>query len=91
MAPGSLGDFRGGGGVLDELRLHFIGKTGAEDDGVDLVVVDDAAPVEVGGADDGPGTVDHGGFGVQHGAVALVNMHAGFQQIFVIRAAGGDG
>ena len=48
----------------------------------------EAAPVEVGGAHRGPDAVDQRGLGVQHTATPLVDLHAGAQQPAVVAAPG---
>ena len=55
-------------------------------DGIDLVVVQEAAPVEVGRADGRPHAVDQRGLGVQQRVAALVDLHAAAQQLAVMGA-----
>ena len=59
--------------VIGEHRLHPAPELRAQDDRVDLVVPDGAAPIEVGRPDRRPLAVDHRGLGVQDAALAFVD------------------
>ena len=60
--------------VALEGRLHPGAELRPEDDGRQLLVVQEAAPVEVGRADRRPDAVDHGRLGVQQGVAPLVDL-----------------
>ena len=75
------GDFPGFGDVTLEDGGHLGGEFRPHHNHIDLVVVEEAAPIEVGGADRGPDPVDERRLGVQHAVLALVDPHARIQEL----------
>ena len=63
----------------------MVAKVDAKHDRVDLIIVQKAAPVQVGGANRRPDAVDQGGLGMQHRVATFKYFHAAFQQVFVVR------
>ena len=74
------------GNVSGVCGLHLLREFVSQNHRIDFIVVQRAAPIQVAGADAGPDAVDDCGFYVQHGAAPLVNLHAAFQQLRVVRA-----
>ena len=85
VAPLNRVDQPRGGNVLRKECLHGLPEVVAEDDDVDLVVANDAAPVEVAGADRREDAIDHRRLGVHHRVLELVNAHACVQHLPIVR------
>src|SRR5688572_2981820 len=71
-----------------EYLLHSCGSVAADHYGVDLVVVQEAARVEISGADDGDGAVDDDALGMEQGVFQLVDLHSRLQQASECRLRG---
>ena len=91
MLPLRQGDLVGILQVFAEGRLHLPSEAVPHDDHVDLLVVEEAPHIHVGGADRGPTAVDDGGLGVQHRTPEFMDLDAGLQHLGVEGAPGMGG
>ena len=84
--PLGQAQFDGVGGVDGEDLLHLPGHVGVEHLDVDLVVAEQAEPVDVRRADGRPLPVDGGRLGVHHGFLVEEQPYAAAQQLPVVAA-----
>src|SRR4051812_16668562 len=87
LLPGGGRDLARVGEIIGESSVHLARESLVDDAYADLVVVHEAAPVEIGGAYRGPHTVHDDGLGMQEGALELVQAHAALEQIVIVGAS----
>ena len=85
IAPGSGVGLRQ---TLVEHGLHLAAESRVQHDRVEFVIVQEAAPAEVGGTHSGPDTIDQRRLGMQYHAAPFDDLHTGAQQAPVLGPSG---
>jgi hypothetical protein len=79
--PSLAGDLIGLSQVILEHRLHLIGKVFSQYYSVDLVILQKAALIQIGGAHRGPHPINYCGLGMQQCSATLIQFHSSIQEV----------